>query len=237
MQILEDGGYAIDDRVDIPGEGVSDFIFGRGWLLEILEVVSGEYHFLSDGKEVAPAQGCFGVFYPPFTFVRAFARNIKAQVIGVGSERIYPELPDSPFIFDTDHRTAFTNLGQALEALRHSRNRQTIEVNTRPSQISLKTKRLIDENYLANASISRIATELKVSHEHLSRQFKKDYGVSPSAYLHKLRVAEATFRLSRGEEIIEISDDVGYNDLSRFYKQFRKATQTSPAVCRKQVLK
>ena len=237
MQILDDGGYAIDDRVDIPGEGVSDFMFGRGWLLEILQVVSGEYHFLSDGKEVLPAQRCFGVFYPPFTFVRALARNIKARVVGVGSERIYPELPNSPFIFDTDHRTPFTTLGQAFEVLRHSCNRKTIEINTRPSPVSLKTKRLIDENYLASASISRIAQTLNVSHAHLSRQFKKDFGLSPSAYLHKLRVAEATFRLSRGEEIIEISDDVGYNDLSRFYKQFRKATQTSPAVCRKQVLK
>jgi len=26
--------------------------------------------------------------------------------------------------------------------------------------------------------------------------------------------------------------DVGYNDLSRFYKQFRKKTQTSPGECR-----
>jgi two-component system response regulator YesN len=76
---------------------------------------------------------------------------------------------------------------------------------------------------------------LNISHEHLSRQFKKDYGLSPSAYLHKLRVAEATFRLTLGEEIIDISQDVGYNDLSRFYKQFKKATHTSPAVCRKQV--
>ena len=81
------------------------------------------------------------------------------------------------------------------------------------------------------------ADRLKVSHEHLSRQFKKDYGLTPSAYLHKLRVAEATSRLSKGEEIIDISLDVGYNDLSRFYKQFRKATRTSPAVCRKQVLR
>jgi AraC-like DNA-binding protein len=47
-----------------------------------------------------------------------------------------------------------------------------------------------------------------------------------------LRVADATFRLSKGEPIIEISQDVGYNDLSRFYKQFRKSTNTSPGACR-----
>ena len=30
----------------------------------------------------------------------------------------------------------------------------------------------------------------------------------------------------------QVYGEVGYNDLSRFYKQFRKATRTSPAACR-----
>lgn len=236
MHVLNDGAYAISDRVEIPGEGTTDFVFGRGWLLEIVELVSGEYYFLSDGKEVRPPGKRFGVFYPPFTFVRAFAKKIKGTMIGIASERTFSGLPNSPFIFETDHAGEFTSVAQAFDVLGSSRNRQAIEVNSRAAPISLNTKRLIDENYLVYPSISRIADRLKISHEHLSRQFKKDYGVSPSAYLHKLRVAEATFRLSRGEEIVDISLDVGYNDLSRFYKQFRKATHTSPAVCRKQVL-
>jgi AraC-like DNA-binding protein len=237
MQVLEDGGYAISDRVDIPGEGTTDFIFARGWLLEIVELAGGEYYFLSDGREVHPDGRHFGVFYPQFTFVRAFARNLQGTMIGVGSERSYPELPNAPFIFETDHRDAFTHTDQAFDVLSKSRDRKPIVVCTEPSRVSLNAKRLIDENYLIYPSIARIAGKLNISHEHLSRQFKRDYGLSPSAYLHKLRVAEATFRLSLGEEIIEISQDVGYNDLSRFYKQFRKATRTSPAACRKQVLR
>ena len=100
------------------------------------------------------------------------------------------------------------------------------------SALSLKAKRLIDENHLADPSIARIAERLGVSHPHLSRQFKKDFGMSPSNYLRKLRVADAPLRLVRGEQIINVSGDVGYNDLSRFYKQFRKTTNTSPGVCK-----
>jgi AraC-like DNA-binding protein len=111
-------------------------------------------------------------------------------------------------------------------------NRRTIEVNTKPSLVTIKAKRLIDENYLVFPSISRIAGRLNVSPEHLSRTFKQDLGLTPSQYLRKLRVADATFRLSQGEQIIDISHDVGYNDLSRFYKQFRKTTNTSPGACR-----
>jgi AraC-like DNA-binding protein len=97
--------------------------------------------------------------------------------------------------------------------------------------LSLKAKRLIDENYLSFPSIARVAGRLGVTHEHLSRQFKRDFEISPGAYLHQLRLADAPLRLARGEEIINVSQDVGYNDLSRFYKQFRKTTKTSPGVC------
>jgi AraC-like DNA-binding protein len=45
-------------------------------------------------------------------------------------------------------------------------------------------------------------------------------------------MADTPLRLARGEPIIEVSAEVGYNDLSRFYKQFRKKTKTSPAACR-----
>jgi len=109
---------------------------------------------------------------------------------------------------------------------------QSIEFNSRPSLLSIRAKRIIDENYRIYPSIARIAKRLGVSHEHTTRGFKRDYGMSPSAYLHQLRVAEATHKLTLGEEIVDISMDVGYNDLSRFYKQFRKATKTSPGDCR-----
>jgi AraC-like DNA-binding protein len=105
---------------------------------------------------------------------------------------------------------------------------QSIGVNSNPSLLSLRVKRMIDENYLIFPSIARIAERLKVSHSHLSRQFKRDVEMGPSEYLHHLRVAEATFRLATGEEIIDIAYEIGYNDLSRFYKQFRKNTKTSP---------
>ena len=232
MRILEDGGYAISDQVNISGEGTTDFIFGHGWLLEIVVVNRGDYHFVSNGKEIRPTGNRFGVFYPSFTFVRAYARDFEGHNFGVGSERGLTGLPDAPFIFSTDHADEFTATDQALDVLHSCRSRQVIGVNTAPSPLSVKVKNLIDENYQAYPSIRRIAEKLEVSHEHLSRQFKKDYGISPSNYLHKLRVADATFRLSVGESIVDISLDVGYNDLSRFYKQFRKNTRTSPAVCR-----
>jgi len=232
MNLLADGAYAIEDKISIPGEGISPFVFCAGWLLEIIEVESGEFSFFHDSLKVRPCTKYFGAFYPSFTIVRSYVKEFKGQVRGIGSIKSMPSLPSEPEIFETDFRERFSSIAQAEEVLASRRNRQSIDVNSRSSLLSIKAKRLIDENYLVYPSIARIANRLGVSHAHLSRQFKRDYWMSPSEYLHRLRVAEATFRLLVGEEIVDISHDVGYNDLSRFYKQFRKKMMTSPAACR-----
>jgi len=232
MNILPQGGYAISDEMKIDGEGASVFVFGRGWLLEVVELTRGEYCFYSDGRKIRPTGRRFGVYYPIFSMVRPFVRGAAGSVTGVGAVKVLDGLPDHPVMFETDFQGEFSDVVQALDVLRAARSIRTIEINTRPGLISIKCKKLIDENYQVEPSIARIAARLKVSHEHMTRQFKRDLGMSPSEYLHHVRVAEATFRLQFGEEIIDISGEVGYNDLSRFYKQFRKKTATSPGECR-----
>ena len=232
MKVLPQGGYAISDQMKIDGEGVSVFVFGRGWLLEIVELADGDYCFYSDEKKVRPTGGHFGVFYPRFSMVRAYSRDIKGKIAGVGAVKPLDGLPDHPVMFETDFQGEFSDVGQALDVLKDARNIRSIEINTRPSLLSINCKKLIDENYHVEPSIARIAARLEVSHEHMTRQFKRDFGMSPSEYLHHVRVAEATFRLQFGDPIVDISGEVGYNDLSRFYKQFRKKTATSPGECR-----
>ncbi|HEV7643207.1 MAG TPA: AraC family transcriptional regulator [Pyrinomonadaceae bacterium] len=233
MKKLPDGAYAIGGEISIPGEGASPFVVGAGWLLEIMELKSGEYFFLSDGEKVPVGSKRFGIFYPPFSLVKLHVKDLQGNFTGIGGFTEVPSaFPHEALIFETDFAGQFTGSKQALEVLNLSGKRAAISINTKPSLLSLKAKRLIDENYQVFPSITRIAARLGVSPEHLSRQFKRDYELNPSSYLHQVRLAEATFKLSIGEEIAAISHDVGYNDLSRFYKQFRKATKTSPANCR-----
>jgi AraC-like DNA-binding protein len=232
MQLLPDGTYSIDDAVSIDGEGISPFVFCAGWLLEILKIESGEFYFLRDGEPVRPDSKRFGIFYPPFSIVRTYVRDLNGWNRGIGAVTLLPGLPKQPVIFETKFKGPFTGASQAAEIIAAGTNVQSIEPNTKLSLLSVRAKRLIDENYLAFPSIAKVAERINVSHAHLSRQFRRDFDMTPSEYLHQLRVADATYRLSLGEPIIDISHDVGYNDLSRFYKQFRKKTTTSPANCR-----
>ncbi len=231
---LPGGLYYFEDSLDIEGVVPADVITGAGWLLEIFEIGRGEIFFQSGEREIRPDGKKIGIFYAPFTFTRPRFFNTKARVRGIAGQKTLPEkFSKKSFAFETDCDGRSETFEQIIEILETNRNPQFVEAHPNASLLTLKAKKLIDENYRIFPMISRIAERLNVSHEHLTRQFKKDFSISPSKYLHQIRISDAIFRLSQGEKIIEVSGDVGYNDLSRFYKQFRKSTTKSPGFCQK----
>lgn len=232
-QFLPDGSYLFQDDLKVKGFLTAKVITCAAWLLELYELRAGELLFRSGEAHIRPGTKCFGVFYPPFTISQACFKDATGRLVGVAGTLALPAgLTTVPVIFETVFSESLSGASQVIEIVNSGHHPQAVETNPKPSLLSLKAKRLIDKNYLIYPSIARIAGRLGVTHEHLSRQFKRDFGLSPNAYLHQLRVADAPLRLAKGEEIVSVSQDVGYNDLSRFYKQFRKATNTSPGICR-----
>jgi len=232
-EFLPDGAYLFEDELEVPGELTAKVITCEAWLVELYELRAGELSFLSGASTIRPATNCFGVLYPPFTISALRFVNTRGHLVGVAANLYLPaEFRSVPLMFETGFKTPPGGVAEVIEILEAGTSRQTVEFNPRASLLSLKAKKMIDENYLVQPSIARISRRLNVTHEHLSRQFKRDFGMSPSAYLHRLRLADAPLRLAQGEEIINVSASVGYNDLSRFYKQFQKRTRTSPGACR-----
>jgi AraC-like DNA-binding protein len=230
---LPDGAYLFEDRVEIKGVVTTKVITCAAWLLELYDLQSGEVSFVRGDARIRPQTKRFGVFYPPFTISQPYFNDAMGRLVGVAATMSLPtELTAIPVVFETNFTGQPSCAEQVIETVRSGQNRQSIEMNPHPSLLSIKAKKLIDASYLVYPAISRVAARLKVTHEHLSRQFKRDYALSPSDYLRQLRVADAPLRLARGEEIINVSQDVGYNDLSRFYKQFRQTMNTSPGVCK-----
>lgn len=231
---LKDGLYYFEDFFEIENVLEAEVITATGWLLEILEIKSGEVFFQNGERQIYPRGKNIGIFYAPFTFTRPRFKNLKANLKGIAGQNELPEkFSKKSFVFETDFKNSPENLKQIIEILESAKEVQLIEACPNVSLLTLKTKKLIDQNYQIFPSIARIADRLKVSHSHLTRQFKKDFGIAPNKYLHQIRIADASLRLTQGEKIIEVSGDVGYNDLSRFYKQFRKSTSRSPGFCQK----
>jgi AraC-like DNA-binding protein/CheY-like chemotaxis protein len=93
----------------------------------------------------------------------------------------------------------------------------------------LRAINYIDRNLWQPLSIDRIAGEAGVSRYHFCRVFKKFFGLSPICYLTRKRVEKAKGLLRRNTPISTVSQQCGFNDLSNFYRQFRRITGQSPS--------
>jgi AraC-like DNA-binding protein len=234
VETLPGGLVWIEEEMEIDGRLEGCVVSGGGWLFELHRLSAGEVFYVQDGARVRVEARCFGLLYAPHSITEIVLEDVRSRWVGVAAEGRVPHGRESrPVLVEVDGRARTSNPIEVLEALTASRASRPVERCTRPSPLSRKVKRAVDESYRdPDSSISRIAARLQVSHAHLTRQFKRDYGMPPLLYRDQLRASDAMLRLSRGEKIIEVSADVGYNDLGRFYKQFRKLTHASPGSCR-----
>ena len=87
----------------------------------------------------------------------------------------------------------------------------------------------MERHYKNPISVEETADKLGVSAGHYIRLFKKETGMTPNAYLTKIRIETAS-RLLRSTHytIQEISDQVGIPDANYFVKCFRKIYGITP---------
>ncbi|MEM9157589.1 MAG: helix-turn-helix domain-containing protein [Verrucomicrobiota bacterium] len=75
---------------------------------------------------------------------------------------------------------------------------------------------------------------IDLSPEHISRVFRKQLGITPSTYINQQRLNRAAQMLaSTNAPIIDICYDVGYEQLSYFYRKFKELHHQSPSQYRK----
>jgi methylphosphotriester-DNA--protein-cysteine methyltransferase len=77
--------------------------------------------------------------------------------------------------------------------------------------------------------MSAIARQLRTSATVMGRAFKRDFDLTPVQYRNHLRVTAASFELIEGKAVTRVAEDVGFDDLSRFNKNFKAITRTQPS--------
>ena len=66
-------------------------------------------------------------------------------------------------------------------------------------------------------------------HEHVCREMQRHLGVSPTAYVNRLRMEHAAMRLGDSKLPVEdIARTCGIENLSHFYRLFRQHYGTTP---------
>ncbi len=97
------------------------------------------------------------------------------------------------------------------------------------SDIVVKAKRIIENEYMTIGGIYDISQRLGVSQSHLSRVFSDEVKASPIEYLTRVRLQEAVNLLNETDESIEsIALKCGFSCGNYFCKVFRKHMSISP---------
>ena len=107
--------------------------------------------------------------------------------------------------------------------------------NKQYNRMSLKINRLkgvfllIEEHYQERITLDMASKIACMSRSHFCRFFKEVTGNTLTQYLHRLRIDKSKDLLLRSDlSIIEIAYEVGFENLSYFYKIFRNLTQITP---------
>lgn len=97
--------------------------------------------------------------------------------------------------------------------------------------------RYINEHYMEDLSLQKVAVRFFTSLYHFSRMFKKVTGFNFIEYLNSVRTKEAQRLLKESTlSVTEISEKVGFDSLTHFGRVFKKIAGGSPSDYRKKHL-
>ena len=99
----------------------------------------------------------------------------------------------------------------------------------RTATVTEKISQYIDSHYQEEIRRDALAEMVYLNTDYMARIFKKEYGISISAYILRKRVEEAKNLLIHSDlPINTVSIYVGYSNFSYFTKMFKENTGYSP---------
>ena len=97
----------------------------------------------------------------------------------------------------------------------------------------LRAVGVIQQRYWDRLTLSALARQVGMSKYRLSRRFRETLGVTLRDYLLKVRLERAKVLLAnRHISITEVAHNVGFGDLARFDKVFKRYTNLTPSTYR-----
>ncbi|MBR6003958.1 MAG: response regulator [Lachnospiraceae bacterium] len=103
--------------------------------------------------------------------------------------------------------------------------------HNKASDVATAVKKYIDLNYSnCEMSMNDISSEIGVNQTYLRKMFKSEIGMTLTEYITKIRLEKAKSIITEtGASLQEVSDAVGFSDVSYFSKVFKKYYGYSPS--------
>lgn len=117
----------------------------------------------------------------------------------------------------------------ALLICRYSRVPQSLSERPEAQQKIELVKDLLKAFPEKNFSLTELAQHVSLSPWHFLREFKKQTGLPPHAWLVQIRLRKAQHLLKQGQSIAMTAHQTGFSDQSHFNRHFKKALGVTPA--------
>ena len=141
------------------------------------------------------------------------------------------KLMENLFLFDTPGRDFelmslfYGMLGKLYTSAKKQCSYPIIKAGTEYMEKNLSNPDLSNESIAKSAGVSEI---------YFRKLFKRQFGLTPHAYMQQIRINKAKAMLENGSTDIEgICSDCGYNNIYYFFKVFKEKTGYTPPEYRK----
>lgn len=99
---------------------------------------------------------------------------------------------------------------------------------TDPAWTALAVRQFLHAHVFDTVRLAEIASAIGVSEAHVSRSFRREFGMSPYAYLLALRIERSKTMLVSGRRIADTATAFGFHDQSHYHRTFKRIVGVTP---------
>lgn len=182
----------------------------------------------------------YRMIYPDMALLRTILEDVTGRAVH-GTPCFSNHIPHDPVMaaaFQSAHRKLETKAG-ALEAdegmfsvlaqmfLRHG-SAIILPVETRERSAVHTARDYLTDHYETDIGLEELAKIAGLSRAHLIRAFRKEFHITPHAYLTDVRIRHARRLLGLGESPASVAMDCGFADQAHFTRHFKARTGITP---------
>lgn len=224
--LLRAGDGLIGLSQTFEGDGLRVIVTHDASLLAVVDVLAGAVAFpLASGEVLAPSR--FVMALPPRTVLpmRFDGAFVSSQGVASFSSIVAP----TPALLRVRGKQAPLTMHDVREAAAEPVI-ALVDADASVAHHVVCARRALHAMLARPAPVREAARASGVAAETLTRAFQQAYSISPKQYIHRARLFGAVLRLLSGKAIVETALDAGFNDVTRFYVQFRRLLGVTPGV-------